>query len=280
MNLRSFIRPSAVALGTSLALAALSGTASADVLYQETFDGTTLQSNSAQSGGTIAGGQLDFVDTATGRARFTVLQDFSSAAQLTFSFKISAPVTQPDPIGNESPAVDLPTQEVLIRVGPGTSHNTASSSQDVLEAVVFRDGNRGAFTNSGNETIFLIANNSATAVDYTDPVTQATASLPAFTYASYVRNDATGAFGVIDGGPDAFQDGDSAAAGTQIDLTRLGIGSASNGNEGTFSLDNIQVLDEISFVNPAPVPEPTGLALLGGVGLLLTGRRRRKNPAR
>jgi hypothetical protein len=264
VNLRVFIRPAAVALGTSLAFAACAGPASAGVLYQETFDGPTLQSNSAQSQGTIADGQLNFADSsATARARFTVLQDFSSAAQLTFSFKISAPVTQLDPA----------TQEVLIRVGPGTTHNTASSTQDVLEAVVFRDGNRGAYTNSGNETIFLIANNSATDVDYTNPVTNATATLPAFTYASYVRNDGTGVFGVIDGGPDAFQDGDP-AAGTQIDLTRLGIGSASNGNQGTFSLDSIQVLDEISFVNLAPVPEPTGLALVG-VGGLMTLRRRR-----
>jgi hypothetical protein len=81
-------------------------------------------------------------------------------------------------------------------------------------------------------------------------------------------------FGVIAGGPTAFQDGDSAAAGTQIDLTRLGIGSATNGNQGTFSLDNIQVLDEISFVNPAPVPEPAALSLIG-LGALMTLRRRR-----
>jgi len=268
VNLRSFIRPSAVALGASLAIATLARSAAADVLYQETFDDETLQSNSNQSQGTVADGQLNFVDTATGRARFTVLQDFSSAAHLTFSFKISAPVTQAAPA----------TQEVLIRVGPGTTHNTASSSQDVLEAVVFRDGNRGDYANTGNETIFLIANNSATPVDFTNPVTNATATLPAFTYGSYVRNDATGVFGVIAAGPSAFQDGDSATAGTQIDLTRLGIGSASNGNEGTFSLDNIQVLDEISFVNPVPVavPEPTGLTLAGIGGLLALRRRRRR----
>jgi hypothetical protein len=265
VNLRSFIRPPAVALGASLALTTFAGSVSADVLYQETFDDATLQSNSAQSAGTVAGGQINFTDaSATDRARFTVLQDFSSAAQLTFSFKISAPVTQASPA----------TQEVLIRVGPGTTQNTASSTQDVLEAVVFRDGNRGDYANSGNETIFLIANNSATAVDYTNPVTNATASLPALTYASYVRNDTTGVFGVIAGGPTAFQDGDSAAAGTQIDLTRLGIGSATNGNQGTFSLDNIQVLDEISFVNPAPVPEPAALSLIG-LGALMTLRRRR-----
>ena len=69
-------------------------------------------------------------------------------------------MTQADPIGAKTRLRPLTTDELLIRVGTGTTHNTLSSSEDVLEAVVFRDGNRGGFTNSGNETIFLIANNS------------------------------------------------------------------------------------------------------------------------
>ena len=274
MITRYFTRPCAVVLGTSLTIAGLASSAPAAVLYQETFEGTGLQSNSAGSNATISGGDLDINDaSASGRGRFTVLQDFGTASALTFSFKITAPVTQADPEGGEVPDQALTTNELLIRVGPGTSHNTASSSEDVLESVIYRDGPRGGYSNNGNETVFLIANNSGTAINFTNPVTELADTLDPLQYMAFIFNDTTDLFTQVTG-KTAFQDGDAATPGTQTGLTRLGIGNASNANQGTWSIDNVQVLDEISFVNPAPVPEPSALALLGVGGLLALRRRR------
>jgi len=275
VNRFSFGRGSTFFLGASLALASAASSASAAILYSEMFDDGTFPTGTASSNASVSGGQLNINDaSATGRGRFTVAQDFTSFTALTFSFKITAPVTQADPEGAEAPDQPLTTNELLIRVGPGTAVNTLSSSEDVLESVIYRDGNRAGYSNTGNETVFLIANNSDTGIDFTNPATGLTDTLPARQYMAFIRNDATNVFAQNQGKTN-FQDGDSNPANNPDALTRFGIGSSSNGNQGTVSIDNVLVQDEITFLNP--VPEPTGLALMGGLGALLLGRRRRRD---
>ena len=256
----SFGRASKCLLGASLALGTAGSTASAAILYSETFDDGTFPAGTATSNASVNGGDLDVNDaTATGRGRFTVAQDFTSFAALTFSFKVTAPVTQADPEGAEVPDQALTTNELLIRVGPGTTANTLSSTEDVLEAVIYRDGTRAGYSNTGNETIFLIANNTDASVGFTNPATGLADTLGARQYMAFIRNDDTNVFAQNQGKTN-FQDG-STDAGIQWDLTRFGIGNSSTGNQGTVSLDNVLVQDEISFLNPGP--EPTGLAVAG-----------------
>jgi hypothetical protein len=252
-------------------LASAASTASAAILYQETFDDGTFPAGSASNLASVDGGDLDINDASgTTRGRFVVVQDFTSVAALTFSFKVTAPVTQADPEGAESPDQALTTNELLLRVGPGTTNNTLGSGEDVLETIIYRDGPRSGYSNSGNETVFLIANNSDGTADFTNPVTNLADTLAARQYMAFIRDDSTSSFSQVTGKTN-FQDG-SADAGVQWDLTRFGIGNSSNGNQGTVSIDNVLVQDAITFVEA--VPEPTGLALIG-LGALCGMRRRR-----
>jgi hypothetical protein len=102
-------------------------------------------------------------------------------------------------------------------------------------------------------------------VTFTSPVDGTSVTLEVSQYAAYVRENSTSTFTQARG-PSAFQ----TPAGT--DITRFGIGNSANARLGTFGIDNVGVVDDISFVT---VPEPAGLSLIAGLGALALGRRRR-----
>ena len=93
---------------------------------------------------------------------------------------------------------------MVFRAGIGTGNNTLSSSEFILEAIPFRTtgggtagGNRGAFTNNGNESIFVVANNKASDLVFVSPIDGSNVTLGAFQYINYVRNNDTSAFGLL-----------------------------------------------------------------------------------
>jgi len=144
--------------------------------------------------------------------------------------------------------------------------------------ILYRDGgNRTGFNNTGNESVFVVANQSGAPLQFSNPVVNEdpaddTVTLDTLQFAAYVRDNATGAF-LEARGPTAFGDGNGTAEGLGA-LNRFSIGNSSNGKLGTFSLDNVAVVDEVSF--QTQVPEPASLSLLGGAGLAMLARRRRR----
>jgi hypothetical protein len=166
---------------------------------------------------------------------------------MTFSFDTAAPVT--NTAGSD--------MELVFRAGIGTSNNTLSSSEFILEAVLFRTsgggtggGVRGDFLNNGNETMFLVANNRETPLIFTSPIDGTDVTLNAFEYIPYIRNNDTGDFGTIKG-IDNFEDRNGLDPGPG-DIIRLGIGTSSNGHQGTFAIDNVEVVEGVSFVGFVP----------------------------
>jgi hypothetical protein len=232
------------------------GTASAAaVLYRETFDDDVLAPNTTVRHGLIAGGMAAFNDesAAEGKAGIFVVQGFDTPL-MTYSFDVTAPVTGAN-------------NDLLFRAGIGDIPDQLGSGDDILEQILHRDGgNRTGYSNTGNESVFVVANNSAGAVNFVSPVDGTSVTLEVSQYAAYVRDNAAGTF-VQARGPSAFQ----TPAGT--DITRFGIGNSANARLGTFGIDNVGVVDDISFVS---VPEPAGLSLIGGLSALVLGRRRRQ----
>jgi hypothetical protein len=236
-------------------LACLTTSASAAVLYHEDFnDGTIDGTTTELQLGTMAAGIASFDDTDGGvKANINVVQNLS-APVMTISFETAAPVTGAD-------------NELLLRASVGTGRDMSSSGDAVVDLIFHRDlGNRGGFLNNGNESLFAVINNQAAELTFTSPVDGSTVTLLGFQYVSYVRDDATGVFGAGAKGIEDFEGGVRA-------ITRFAIGNASNANLGTFALDSVAVVDQVSFETVA-VPEPSALALLGAGGLLAMRRRR------
>jgi hypothetical protein len=166
-------------------------TGSAQPIYFEGFDDDVLAENTMVVNGTIANGFLSMNDPATARASFSVVQPLT-AEVMTFSFDMVEPIV-------ESP----PRMEVILRAGAGTAHNTLQAADQVVEAILFRGGvpnpNRGAYTNNGNETIFLVANNKATDLTFNSPIDGTPVTLTGFQYIPYVQNHDTNMFGQVKG---------------------------------------------------------------------------------
>ena len=249
------------------------GLASAEVIYFEGFNDATIESPGAIANGTVAGGSVAFADTsATSRSRFSLVRDFTESA-FTISFDVVAPVFETPPA----------SFELLLRAGTGTSQNTLSSSEDIIETIVYRttappgSSAKGDFQNNGNETIFVIANNQAvTPLTIQSPIDGADVTLNPLQYIAYVRNNATGIFGLIAGAaPSNYQDGNGATDGIGS-ITRFGIGTSSNGHLGGFGLDNVLVMNGATFDRSA-VPEPSSAALAGlAIAAGLSARRRKR----
>jgi hypothetical protein len=223
----------------------------AQELYFEGFDDGTFPAGSDANLETVAGGIASFTDTSGGssgqRARFVVVETFS-AEVMTFSFDVKAEVT----------ATGGADHELVFRAGTGTGNNTLSSSEFILEAIPFRTsgggtggGNRGAYTNNGNESIFVVTNNKATDLSFTSPIDGSNTTLGAFQYINYVRNNNTGNFGLLLAAPGiaTMTDRNGADPGPGT-ITRFGVGSSSNGHMGTFALDNVRVMTGVSFTGP------------------------------
>ncbi len=202
--------------------------ASAQQLYYEDFEDETLAGNAAIANGTIAGGFLSLDDPAAARGTFSVVQDFF-AEVMTFSFDVVEPIVRGEPA----------SMEVVLRAGVGTAQNTLQNADQVVESIIYRDGNRGAYVNNGNETIFLVANNKATDLVFNSPIDQTPVTLTAFQYIPYVLNHDTTTFGQIKGV--------SNFNGGARPITRLGIGSSSTAHVGTFAIDNVLVMTGATF---------------------------------
>jgi hypothetical protein len=239
--------------------------ASGAVIYFEGFDDTSIASPGAIANGTVASGFVSFADTSdASRSRFSMVRTFTEPA-FTISFDVVAPVFETAPA----------SFELLLRAGTGTSQNTLSSSEDIIEALAYRTATpptpsaKGNFQNNGNETIFVIANNDAvTSLTIQSPIDGTDVTLNPLQYIAYVRNNTNGVFGLIAGAtPSNYQDGNGATAGIGS-ITRFGIGSSSNGNIGGFGLDNVLVMSGATFDRPT-VPEPSTAAM--GVAALATG---------
>jgi hypothetical protein len=234
--------------------------ATAAVLYYEDFEDATLEGDTQLFLGGVAAGQADFDDTSTTTKAYVMVRDtmdieFSSPV-MTFSFDTAAAIIVADGASNE----------LMIRSGNGTSTGMPSSSQDIFEVLLFRDGNRNAFQNNGNESVFVVVNNQAAELKFLSPVDGTLVTLGADSYAAYVRDNNTGDYG-NQKGVTALD----AVSGTTA-IERFGIGNANNGYLGTFSLDNVRVESGIPF---ELVPEPTSilLAALAMVGVAGCGRR-------
>ena len=238
-------RYTSVAVAILLAAAAFSAhvnQADAQALFSENFDDLELAENAmVNENVTIENGIARFDDPETARATFVVVQDFT-APVMTFSFDIVEPVVD---LGN--------AMELLLRAGVGTDNNTLQSGEQIVEAIVFRGGNRGDYVNNGNETIFLVANNNADPITFESPIDGTDVMLNGFQYIPYVRNNETEMFGEIKGISD-FNPANQASFGT---FQSFGIGSSQTADIGTFAIDNVLVMSGVSFeqdVGPPPVP--------------------------
>ena len=253
------------------------GSASAAVLFYEDFSDTTLEPGSAQLNGTIDGGVISYTDTSTtARARFVDIQEFSNPV-LTFSWDSVAPVSATGGADNE----------LLFRAGIGTTNNTLSGSEFIVEAIAWRSsgggtggGARANFPENGNATVFTVVNNQDAELTFASPIDGTDVTLAPFQYINYVRdnNTTTNNFALLNNaGAANMTDRNSTDPGPGT-MTRFGIGNSSNGHMGTFALDNVLVRDEVSF---APIPEPAslGLAAVAGLGLLARRRRLRERVA-
>jgi hypothetical protein len=238
--------------------------APAATLYFEPFNDDSLQPGTATNLGTIAGGILSFSDSsATAKPRISILQTLTSPV-MSFSFDVVAPVTVPDAAQNE----------LLIRAGIGTAADMLSSGDAIVEAILYRtdttepiDHTRGDYQNNGNETIVLIVNNQDAMLTFNSPVDGLPITLNAFQYSSFVRNNLTSAWGLLKG-TSTMTDRNGADPGPGT-MTRWAIGSGSNGHLGSSAIDNVRLVDGVSFI-----PEPsTAALLLSGCGFFARRRR-------
>jgi hypothetical protein len=229
---------------STAALAILCGyacKANAQAVYAEDFNDETLSPNTTLVNAVVATGFATFTDPVTARATFAVVQDFNSVPVQTFSFATKAPITQ-------GPG----TMELVLRVGQGTGASTLQNADQIAEVIAFRNGNRGAFTNSGDETLFLITNNQETAVTFTSPVDNTTeVMLNGFQQAAYVKNNVTGVFGVMNN-PRSFSDANTAANPGFGVFERFAIGSSSTGHDGTWAMDDVLVKPGVTFDRTMP----------------------------
>jgi len=246
----------AAAAGYVLAVCGLQG-AIAQSLYFENFEAQpTLQPNTFTQNATYVTEANDndyarFVDTsATARNRFVVTQTFNDPV-MTFAFDTKEPAT----------ATGGQDNELLFRAGPGTTNNTLGSTEFVIEAIAYRTatggttgGPRGSFANNGNESIFIVTNNQASALQFTSPIDGTAVTLNGNQYIPYVHNNTTGAWGTLKGISNF-----TTPTGGLLTLNRFGIGSSSNGHQGTMAIDNVLVYSGVTFVNP-PLP-PASLTL-------------------
>ena len=209
-----------------------------NVLYFEDFEDEELAPNTTINEGEVIGGVGSFNDDeTTDKSVFNVVQDFNSPV-MTFAFDVVEPVV---PLG------DMTQSELLFRAGRGTGTSSIGSADDILELILHRDnGNRGGYLNNGNESVFVVANNNAGPLNFPSPVDGANVALNDQEYVAFIRNNDNGAF-VQARAPGAWLIAEP--------ITRFFIGSGSNVDIDTFSIDNVGVYDEIVFstvVDPGP----------------------------
>jgi hypothetical protein len=229
------------------------GSVQALEVYYEDFEDTTLSTGSAsapavttQSQGTIANGIISFNDTnttTTTRHRFVVRPTTAYADPvLTYSFDIREPVV----VGSSG------TDELRFRAGIGAADNTLQAAEFIYEALLFSNGtNSGAYTNNGNETFFLVANNQNSSLSFTSPIDSSNVTLNAYQYIAYIKNNATNTFGLLKNTSNMIDlNGATDGVGS---IARFAIGSSTNAHTGTFAMDNVRLLTGADFTGSAPL---------------------------
>jgi hypothetical protein len=226
-------------------------TASAQTLFYEDFADTTLATGGSQQSGTIANGVITYNDTsATNRARFVDVQNFTDPV-MTFSFDVTAPVFNVSGFDNE----------LLFRAGNLTTANTLGSTEFVMEVILYRTatngttgGTRAPFANNGNESVYVVANNQASSLSFSSPIDASNVTLNANQYISYVHNKTTDTWATMKSATTYTTPTCPTCSG--VALQRFGIGSSSNAHEGGFALDNVRVVDGVDFSSPGGVIIP------------------------
>ena len=214
------------------------GSASAVVLYFEDFEDEMLAPNTTINEGEVIGGVGSFNDDlTTDKSVFNVVQNFD-APVMTFSFDVVEPVV---PLG------DMTQSELMFRAGRGTGTSSIGSADDIVELILHRDdGNRGGYLNNGNESVFVVVNNSAGSLNIS-PAEGVDVTLENQQYVGFIRNNEDGMF-VVARGPQNWL--------LPEPITRFFIGSGQNLDVDTFSIDNVLVVDEVLFgaVPPPAIP--------------------------
>jgi hypothetical protein len=221
-------------------------------LFYEDFEDTTLASpNASIDLGTIANGIISFNDTsATNRHRYVMRPGNPGSTAwadpiLTYSFDIKAPVV----VGSGG------QDELRFRAGIGVLNNTLQAAEFIYEALLFSNGtNSGAYTNNGNETFYLVANNQGSSLNFTSPIDSSNVTLNAYQYTAYIKNNNTNTFGQLKGISNMV-DQNAATAGVGS-IERFGIGSSTAAHIGTFAMDNVRVVTGVDFSAPGGVLVP------------------------
>jgi hypothetical protein len=222
-------------------------TASAQLFYEDFEDTTLASTNESIINGTIGSGIVSFDDTSATTRHAFVMRPANPPGTawadpiLTYSFDIKAPVV----IGSSG------TDELRFRAGIGNGINTLQAADFIYEVLLFSNGaNSGAYTNNGNETAFVVANNQSSPLSFASPIDSSNVTLNAYQYTAYVRNNATSTFGQLKGISNMV-DKNGATDGVGA-IERFGIGSSTNAHTGTFALDNVRVVAAVDFAGSAP----------------------------
>ena len=175
---------------------------------------------------------VSFNDVDNVRAETSVAQTFADPVT-TFSFDVVEPVTDA-------------TNDLLLRTADGTGVGVPPADDTIFEIILHRDGaNRGTYINNGEVSVFLVANNQSAVFAFPSPIDGAAVALNPFSYITYVWNDATKLFSLMqDATAMVDQNADAPGVG---DVTRFGIGNSSDRRHGTFAIDNVQVVRGVTF---------------------------------
>jgi hypothetical protein len=237
-----------IAVVTCVLTCAFATSAVAQVpLFGEDFNDETLAAGAVVSAqGVIAGGVVTFNDTEGGnKSRLSVAQSFTDPV-MTFSFDMVDPVT-PGPNGEFN--------DFLLRAADGTGADVPGSGDTIFEIILHRDaGNRGTYTNNGNESVFIVVNNQDAPLTFTSPITSLDVSIDPFRYITYLRNNDTTTFTEMKG-TTAMGDQNGVDPGVGV-ITRFAIGNSANAKLGGFAFDNVLVMSGATFTQVIP---PQGL---------------------
>jgi hypothetical protein len=229
----------------------LTTAAGAQVIYYEDFADEELVPGTTLRLGAIHDGIVTFTDIdplVENRAAMVVqfadaIGGPLAAATATFSWDVVEPVYH----------VEGASNEMVIRAGVGTGTNSLSNADHIAEGIAYRtdtseplDHTRGDYENNGQETLFMVVNNQNAPITFPHPGDASEVMMAAWQTATYVYNAATDAWGVVRGVSN-FRVENMANFG---DFERMSIGSSSTGHLGGFSMDNVLIMEGITFERP------------------------------
>ena len=217
------------------------------LFYEDFYDGAFAQGGTIftnlDSTASLENGVAKINDVMD-RSGFSVVRNFDEPL-MTFQFDYVETVTP----------TNAQRMEVLLRAGIGTAQRTLSSTEQVVEAITFR-GTDATGTRIGegieNKTVFLAYNNKDTDQTFVSPVDGVTeVLLTPWQYVPYTLDRTTMTYTAQPKGVSS-----ASLAGTPgpepANITRFGIGSSSNADQGTFAIDNVMVRAGLVFDRTFP----------------------------